>query len=77
MAMTQMQQHGTGQDEPQREAAKRKDFNTAVWFFVGAVFVAVSPTLGESLNISVSPVITWSAAALLTIVGFWLIFRRA
>ncbi len=64
-------------DNADRAAKKRKDSNTAVWFFVAAVFIAVSPTWSQSMNITIAPMLSWSAAAVLTLIGFWLMFRRA
>lgn len=59
-------------DEP---AHARKDA-PAVWFFVGAVFVILSPTFGKQLDVSINPVVTWIAGAILTAVGFWAMFRK-
>ena len=74
--MAQMNEHETVGPSPDRGDAKRKDFNTAVWFFVAAVFVAVSPNLGEPMNVSIPPLLSWCAAALLTVIGFWLMLRK-
>ena len=64
-------------DNTDLAATKRKDSNTAVWWFVAAVFITVSPTWNQSMNVAMAPMISWSAAAVLTLIGFWLMLHRS
>lgn len=61
---------------PQGTEGKSSSDNPAIWFFIAAVLVAVSPAFSEALNIDVSSNMVIMVAAMLAGAGFYLLINK-